>query len=96
MNDFIKQNWYKLLAAVILFGALGSWPYSYYQFLRWTILIIGGYCAYKYFKLDRKILAIIFGVIAILFNPIAPFYLQRETWQCFDVAAALAFLYSVI
>jgi hypothetical protein len=28
----------------------------------------------------------IFGVLAVLFNPIAPVYLQRATWQIIDWA----------
>ena len=46
MKQFIKDNWYKILAMVLLFGALLNNPYGYYQFLRWAIVIIAGYTAY--------------------------------------------------
>jgi len=29
----------------------------------------------------------VFGLLAITFNPIVPFYLQRQTWQIIDYAA---------
>lgn len=35
----------------------------------------------------------VFGLLAILFNPIIPVYLQRQSWQIFDyVAIVVIFL----
>lgn len=95
MQIWIKQNWFKILAVLFLLGALGSWPYSYYQFLRWLILGVGGYSAYLAYNSGRKIWTGIFGIIAVLFNPIIPFYLQKDTWQFIDVATAVIFSVSL-
>lgn len=91
MKNFLKQNWFKILAIIILLGALGDNSYSYYQFLRWAILAIGVYSAYTIYKLGNNTWAWIFGIIAVLFNPIIPFTFQRETWQIIDVVVAIIF-----
>jgi len=91
---FIKDNWFKVLAILILLGALADNPYGYYQILRWVILAVGAYSAYSAYKLENKAWLWIFGIIAILFNPIIPFTFQRETWQFIDVAVAVIFLAS--
>ncbi len=94
MKNWLKENWFKVIVIIFLLGALGSWPYSYYQFLRWLVLGIGGYSAYLAYNYEKKIWAIIFGVIAILFNPIIPFYLSKDTWQIIDVVVAIVFFVS--
>ena len=95
MKNFLKENWLKLLVAGVLIGALWNHPYSYYQFLRWITTIGSGYLAYKYAQTERFGWMWIFISLAILFNPIAPFYLQKETWQKFNLIGAVIFLISV-
>jgi len=94
MNNYLKENWLKILAAIILIIGFGNNPYSYYQFERWAILIIGGYLAYLAYKNKDVVWVWVFGIIAILFNPIVPFYMARSTWQFFDLVAAILFLVS--
>lgn len=96
MNEFLKNNWYKALATILLFWAIGDHSYSYYQFLRWAITIIGAYSAYLAYENKKKAWAWIFAITAILFNPIAPFYLSKETWQMFDFAGAVVFAISML
>jgi len=95
MNNFIKQNWFKILAAIILIVGMGNHPYGYYQSIRWAILIIGGCSAYLAYKNKEIAWAWVFGIIAILFNPISLFYLSKGTWQLFDLFAAILFLVSI-
>ncbi|MBI4262102.1 hypothetical protein HY624_01090 [Candidatus Uhrbacteria bacterium] len=92
MKNFLKENWFLLITALFLVGALGSWPYGYYQLLRWIVCGVGAYSAYKAYELGRTGWAWTFGVITILFNPILPFYMQRETWQVIDIVATVPFL----
>jgi len=93
---FLKNNWFKILAILFLLGALGDNPYGYYQFLRWLILGIGAYSAYLSYNNEEKIWTWIFGITAVLFNPIIPFALQKEVWQVIDVIVAIIFLISVV
>ncbi len=95
INDFLKNNWFKIIAILFLLGALRDNPYGYYQFLRWVILGVGGYLAYLAYNSGRKTWTGIFGVIALLFNPIIPFYIQRDTWQLIDVIVAVIFFISI-
>jgi len=92
---FLKNNWFKILAILILLGALANNPYGYYQFLRWLILGIGAYSAYFAYNTGKKAWAWIFGIVAVVFNPIIPFYLQRDTWQFIDVVVAIIFFISI-
>lgn len=92
MQDFLKENWFTFGAALFLIGALGHWPYAYYQLLRWVVCGVGAYSAYHAYESGRAGWTTVFSIIAILFNPIEPFYMQRETWQILDLAAAVPFL----
>ena len=92
MKKSLKENWFVFVAALFLLGALGHWPYTYDQLLRWVVCGVGAYSAYVSYGSGRTGWAFIFGVIAVLFNPISPFYMQRETWQVLDIAAAIPFL----
>jgi len=87
----IKDNWYKVVAVILLLWALGSHPYGYYQLLRWVVAIVAAYSAYQAYEHKKNFWTWTFVAMAILFNPIMPFYLERETWQILDVAAAVVF-----
>ncbi len=95
IKNWLKNNWFKILAILFLLGALAGNSYGYYQFLRWLILGVGGYSAYLAYNSGRKIWTGIFGVIALLFNPIIPFYLSRNTWQPIDIIVAIIFFISL-
>lgn len=92
---FLKNNWFKILAIIFLLWALTDNPYSYYQFLRWAILVVGAYSAYLAYDIGKKLWTWIFGIIAVLFNPIIPFYLSRNTWQPIDFIVAIIFFVSL-
>jgi predicted membrane protein len=93
--NFFKENWFKILAIIILLLALGSWPYGYYQFLRWAIFAIGIYGAYITYQQNKDVWTWVFASIAILFNPIFPFYLSKSSWQVIDIIVAIIFLISL-
>lgn len=95
MKTWFKENWFKVIAISILLGAIGDNPYGYYQFLRFVITAIGIYSAYLAYHSKRNFWMWIFIAIAILFNPIVPFYLERDTWQVFDVLVAGIFLVNI-
>ncbi|MFH1455092.1 MAG: DUF6804 family protein [bacterium] len=84
----------KIICAVLLLGALFNFPYVYYQILRGSIMILSGYLSYNYFKSKKENLGWIFAIIAILFNPVIPFYFGKELWQLLDVITAGVFLIS--
>lgn len=91
--NWLKENWFLLVAAAFLLGALGGWPYAYYQLLRWIVCGVGACSAYLAYTQQRKGWTGVFVAIAILFNPIMPFYMERDTWQMLDVIAAIPFVF---
>ena len=95
MNTFIKDNWFKILAAILLLWALVDNPYGYYQFLRWVILIIAVCSAYVSYTQQKITWAWIFGIMAVLFNPVIPLHFSRGNWQFIDVVAAVIFFISL-
>ncbi|KKU91386.1 MAG: hypothetical protein UY22_C0043G0007 [Candidatus Amesbacteria bacterium GW2011_GWC1_48_10] len=78
-----------------LLFALGSHPYGYYQFLRWLVTGITVFIAYKAYEQKKNGWAWAYGVTAVLYNPIWPFYLDKDTWGFIDVAAAMMMLVSI-
>ena len=95
MRGWLINNWFKLLAIAVLLGATGTHPYAYYQILRWVVCAAAAYTAYLYLQAERTALFWLFAAMAVLFNPIAPIYMSRDTWQTYDLVAALVFAVSL-
>lgn len=76
-----------LVPAALLLLALLSLPYGYYTFLRLVVCLSAGFIAY--WTWSRGVLwGVAFVAFALLFNPLVPVYLDRETWTPIDVSAA--------
>ncbi len=83
-----------VLASALLFWALGSHPYSYYQILRWVTAGVGIYCAWSFWAHRIQAIRWVFIGVVVLFNPLAPIHLSRPTWRLLDLAAGVVFLVS--
>lgn len=78
---------------LLLLAIPTGWPYDFYILLRWVIFIISIIVAYGFYNSKLSAWAFIFGGIAFLFNPIAPIYLNKQTWVVLDfIGATLFFL----
>jgi hypothetical protein len=68
------------------------WPVGIYEFTRWVIF---GAALYGLFKLHEanplSTKNALMGLVAIVFNPIFPFYEDRLTWALLDIFAATSF-----
>lgn len=85
-----------IAAAVLLIVALGEHPYGYYTFLRWAVTIAAVVVAWVAWNTaSKEWVTWPFVGIAILFNPLAPVYLSRDTWRPIDIGCAVAFLASL-
>lgn len=79
----------RIVAIILLIWALGRHPYGYYTLLRFVVCGVSAYGAYFSSEIImRKGWVWIFGMIAILFNPIIPIHLDRDTWAIIDVVVA--------
>ncbi len=69
-----------------------TYPYVYYQILRvvvWATAIMLAVLAYRWGNAWAPWL---FGLLALLFNPLVPFHLSRDTWARIDLVSAIVFL----
>ena len=86
----------KLIAAGMLFGALGHHPYSYYSLLRLVVCGVSVFAAIRASDSSKSGWTWPLAITAIVFNPIIPFHLTREIWAFIDIGAAVLLLISVI
>jgi hypothetical protein len=80
------------IPAVMLFVAMGKRPYAYYQIMRWVVCAVAVFVAYNAWTFKRAWALWMFGFVAVLFNPLVPIHMKRDTWQVIDLLAAGAFV----
>lgn len=80
---------------VLLLIAIPNWlPYGFYTLLRWIISISSIYVAIEFNKSQLQGWTYVFGALALLFNPIFPFYLTKSNWVTIDFISAIIFFIS--
>lgn len=72
----------------MLVGALFAFPYGYYQLLRLVVCAVAAYGAWLAAQSESTGWAVALGLLALLFNPVVPVYLDRSTWAVVDVVSA--------
>lgn len=87
-------NVVKRIVAGLLLIAIAELPYGYYTFLRLIVFIVSIICVFEYFE-KRNIFVIIFSIVAILFNPLIPVHLDKETWMPIDIITSVIFVISI-
>ena len=81
--------------ATLLLVALANMPSGYYVFMRIIVSLASAIIAYGSYKREDSLngSAILFGLMAILFNPIIPVYLyDREIWGPIDILGAIVYI----
>jgi len=91
-SRFISK-WPLIIGGILLLLALADWSNGYYVFLRITIFFI---CLYYIIKLFNKRCTtawyLIFGAMAILYNPISLIYLyDKGTWSFLNIITVITF-----
>ena len=90
MNNIIK-----FVLAVLFFLCLADMPYGYYQFVRFAGLIGFVILAYQANEQGRQTEMIIYGCLALLFQPFFKIVLGREIWNIVDVVVGIGLLISI-
>ena len=85
----------KIILAIFLFICLADMPYGYYQFVRFIALIGFAILAYQANEQDKQTEMIIYGSLALLFQPFIKVSLGRELWNVVDVIVAIGLLASI-
>lgn len=89
-NQLIRfSTIFRIISVVLLIVAIPELPYGYYVFLRWVVCASSGFTAFVSSKLEKRFWMILYGLIAILFNPIVPIYLEKEIWVVIDIIIAI-------
>ena len=79
----------KLLFAIALLICLVPMPYGYYILIRIVAAILFIIFASQYYEAKKEELAITFGILAFLFQPLIKIPLGRDVWNWVDVAVAI-------
>lgn len=85
----------KIILAVLFFLCLADMPYGYYQFVRFAGLIGFVLLAYKSHEQGRQTEMIIYGGLALLFQPFFKIALGRQIWNIVDVVVGIGLLISI-
>lgn len=85
----------RVLASVMLLWALSAHPYGYFTLMRFVVCAVAIYCALQASSQRKEEWTWILAGIAILFNPLIPFHLNRQIWSILDVAVAILLVVSI-
>jgi len=85
----------KIILAILFFLCLADMPYGFYQFVRFVGLIGFSILAYQANQPGRQTELIIYGGLALLFQPFFKIALGREIWNIIDVIVGIGLLISI-
>jgi len=80
------------ISAGMLFLGAAPLPYGYYMLLRLVACGVFAFAAFIAFDRKSKVLPWVYGLLAVLFNPIIKIHLPKEVWAFVDVAAGILLL----
>ena len=85
----------KVILAALFFLCLFNMPYGYYQLVRFLALLGFAVLAYKSYERKENGMAIIYGGLAILFQPLIKISLGSEIWNIVDVIVGLGLIVTI-
>ena len=86
----------KIGLSLLLLLCLTNMPYGFFQLVRFLCLIGFGILAFDANQKERHSEAIIYIVLAILFQPLIKISLGRTLWNIVDVIVALGLILSLL
>lgn len=91
----MNTNIIKIVLAILFLLCLVDFPYGYYQFVRFAGLIGFAILGYQANQQNKQTEMVIYGALALLFQPIFKIALGRELWNIVDVIVGIGLLVSV-
>jgi len=85
----------KIILSILLFLCLADMPYGYYQFVRFAAMVGFGILAFQSAESENKTFVIVYGALALLFQPFFKIALGRELWNVVDVVVGVGLIVSV-
>lgn len=92
----MEISW-KILAVIsaLLFLAVAPMPYGFYTFVRIIVCGSAGLMCYQLWNTGyRGTWLWVWGIVAILFNPVAVIHMTKEVWMAVDALAGGVFAFS--
>jgi hypothetical protein len=89
------NNTIKAVLAILLLLCLADMPYGYYQFVRFASMVGFGILAYQSSESENKTFMIVYGALALLFQPFFKIALGRELWNVVDIIVAVGLIVSL-
>lgn len=80
-----------IISALLFLGA-APLPYGYYMLLRIAACGFFIWAAVITYEKQSQYLPWVFGLLALLFNPIIKIHLPKELWAAIDIASAIFIL----
>jgi len=81
-----------LLLAALLSLCLAPLPYGFYQLVRFVMMVAFAVMAYVYYEEKKTEWVVVFGALALLFQPLLKISLGRTMWNIVDVVVAVLLL----
>jgi len=80
-----------IATGLLFLGALPL-PYGYYMLLRLVACGVFAWAAFITYEKNEEILPWVFGILAIIFNPIVKIHFPKEFWAVIDVCSGVFLL----
>ena len=80
LNRLALYTAWLIVAGLLVSAAVDRHPYSFYMLLRWICCPVLAYSAFVAYETNRVLWIWVFGVLALLYNPIFRTHLDRITW----------------
>jgi uncharacterized membrane protein len=80
---------------LLLWAIFGNNPYGYYIVLRWICCATLGWLWWRAYKMDRPNSAWLFGVSALVYNPVIRVHATREFWGVLNAITIVIFIASL-
>jgi hypothetical protein len=85
----------KTIFAILFFICLLDIPYGFYQVVRFATLIGFTILAYQANQKSRQTEMLIYGGLALLFQPFLKISLGRQVWNAFDVVVGVGLIITI-
>ena len=89
------NNAVKVILAVLFFICLFDMPYGYYQFVRFSAFVGFLFLAFNVKEAKGGPEAVVYIVLALLFQPFLKVALGRELWNIIDVIVGIGLILSI-
>jgi hypothetical protein len=91
----MTTNAIKITLAILFFICLADLPYGYYEFVRFAGLVGFAILAYQANEQGKQGEVVLFGALALLFQPFFKIALGREIWNIVDVVVGIGLILSI-